>query len=500
MKAVGSVIAALCGSLACATAPLAPTSPTGIPSADRAAVDLCVGAGEPALRVTQHSVRLALSSNPPALAGTADVSLTALRGVPLVALDAVGLEVDAVAVLPLSSRGLDAQLSQGQRALRFETSAGRLCVDLGLSAGEAVQLRIHYRIDSQLAAARPAPSFGADQIWAGYQAAAWVPTLQDSSQRASLHLVLEAAPGWRLAGPPRALPALDEATGFHLDPAPPFLYGWAAGDFEGHTLLVDGVTLRALGPHGANLAAVNALTAPMLRFLTAKTGVRYPAGTYTQVFVKGSAAQEAAGLSFLAEGSIAEVEKDPTEDWIFIHELAHQWFGWLLPCADFADFWLNEGFATFMVAAYKEENWGRPAYDRELALWRARSDKVHAAGKDAPLSLSGPGGPFPPAAKGAPPRRGPKDSELQARGITYSRGALLLDKLRCDLGDKVFWDGISRYVKEGQGATPGSGGVRSDDLRVALEAASGRDLKALWAERVYGVFFDWGKSPACVLR
>jgi aminopeptidase N len=283
-----------------------------------------------------------------------------------------------------------------------------------------------------------------------------------------------------------------------LAPAPPFLYGWAAGRFDEHTLDVDGVTLRALGPPGAHLAAVNALTAPMLRFLTAKTGARYPAATYTQVFVPGSAAQEAAGLSFLSADSITDVEKDPTEDWIFSHELAHQWFGWLVPCADFADFWLNEGFATFMVAAYKEEKWGRPAYERELALWRARSDKVHAAGRDAPLSLSGPNGPFPPAAKGAPPRRGPRDNELQPRGVTYSRGALLLDKLRCDLGDEVFWDGIRRYVKAGQGAAPGSGAVRSDDLRVALEAASGRDLKPLWAERVYSPFFDWSPGAACV--
>ena len=77
------------------------------------------------------------------------------------------------------------------------------------------------------------------------------------------------------------------------------------------------------------------------------------------------------------------------------------------------------------------------------------------------------------------------------------RASLLLDQLRCDLGDQVFWDGISRYVKAGQGAAPGGGGVRSDDLRVALEAASGRDLKPLWAERVYAPFFDWSASSPC---
>jgi aminopeptidase N len=142
-----------------------------------------------------------------------------------------------------------------------------------------------------------------------------------------------------------------------------------------------------------------------------------------------------------------------------------------VPCADFADFWLNEGFATFLVAAVKEERWGRPAYDRELGLWRKRSARVHAEGHDAPLSLSPPG---------APPRPPPKESELQPRGVTYSRGALVLHKLRGELGDTVFWDGLRRYVKDRAGKS-----ARSEDLRVALEAASGHDLRPFFATWVY---------------
>ena len=266
---------------------------------------------------------------------------------------------------------------------------------------------------------------------------------------------------------------------FLLDrPSPTFLLAFAAGHFDEAKLEVDGVTLRALGPPGAALQGALELTAPMLRFFTERLGIPYPAPAYTQVFVEGDAAQEAAGLSFLGAGALDDVKKDPTEDWIFSHELAHQWFAWLVPCADFADFWLNEGFATFLVATYKEQRWGPGAYARERSLWIARSDKVHAAGKDAPLSLSGPGSPF--------VRRGPKESELQARGITYSRGALLLDLLRRELGEAVFWDGVRRYVKTRAGL-----GARSEDLRAALEAASGKDLKLLFAERVYAPWFKW---------
>ncbi len=53
-------------------------------------------------------------------------------------------------------------------------------------------------------------------------------------------------------------------------------------------------------------------------------------------------------------------------------------------------------------------------------------------------------------------------------------------KLRGERGDAVFWDGIRGYVKDRAGK-----GARSEDLRVALEAASGRDLRPFFATWVY---------------
>ena len=240
--------------------------------------------------------------------------------------------------------------------------------------------------------------------------------------------------------------------------------------------MVDGVRLRALGPAGADLHSILVLTAPMYRFLARQTGAPLPAAAYTQVFVDGSAAQEAAGLSFLSANAIETVRDEPTEDWIFSHELAHQWFGWLVPCADFADFWLNEGFATFFVGVIKEARWGHAAYQREVSLWRSRSAKAHAEGHDAPVSLSAPSG---------PPQPPPKEADLPVRGVTYSRGALVLYKLRGLLGDVPFWNGIRRYVRD-----RAEKGARSDDLRHCMEAASGRDLRAFFARWVYSAAPD----------
>jgi len=180
--------------------------------------------------------------------------------------------------------------------------------------------------------------------------------------------------------------------------------------------------------------------------------------------------------SLLAASTLDDVVRTPSEDWLLAHEFAHQWFAWAVQCADFSDFWLNEGFATFLVGVLKEERWGSAAYQAELALWRERSRRVHSAGKDAPLSHSRPGGSLRPPLQ---------EAELQPRGVTYSRGALVLHRLRAELGEAAFWAGVRRYV-----AGPHRHAARTEDLRNALEAASGRDLNPFFMRWVYSAAPD----------
>ena len=80
-------------------------------------------------------------------------------------------------------------------------------------------------------------------------------------------------------------------------------------------------------------------------------------------------------------------------------------------------------------------------------------------------------------------------------GVDYSRdailitrqfrGALVLHRLREELGDELFWRGIRRYVADRAGK-----GARSEALRRALEAVSVRDLKPFFERWVYRSAFD----------
>ena len=404
-----------------------------------------------------------MSLDPPGIQGKGSVRVMATAPTAVIALDASELVVNRVLV--------------GSRPVSFESTRSQVCVTLPepLAPGRALTLQLEW----QASTSRTTPKFSKDDVWAGYHTSAWMPTLQDAAQRATLSLrivadgALKVSASGREAGH-QALADGRVGRSFVLDrPTPPFLYAFAAGRFEAAELRVDEVRLRAFGPPGADLNGALQATGAMYRFLSGKLGVPHPWQEYVQVFTRTDVAQEAAGMALIGAQSLADRRADPEDDWIFIHELSHQWFGWMVQCADFADFWLNEGFATFMVGAFKEARWGAAAYERELENWRQRSAKAHAEGKDAPVALSSSTGEA---------RVAPRDDQLQSRGITYFRGALVLHRLRTELGDEVFWRGIRGYVAGFAGKS-----ARTLDLRRALETASGRDLSPFFERWVYSV-------------
>jgi aminopeptidase N len=201
----------------------------------------------------------------------------------------------------------------------------------------------------------------------------------------------------------------------------------------------------------------------MLRFFAGRAGVTFPHRIYAQLHVAGGAAQESVSFSLIGEEAIAPILETPQEDWVIAHELAHQYWGNLVTCADWSQFWLNEGLTTFMVAAWKEQRWGRPAYDREMEIARRRYARAVEAGFDVPLTFAGP---YP--------------SLGIRRAITYSRGALFLDALRTELGDAAFWRALRAYTRRHAG-----GVVTSRDFQHTFEHSSGRDLSAIFNRWVY---------------
>ena len=66
------------------------------------------------------------------------------------------------------------------------------------------------------------------------------------------------------------------------------------------------------------------------------------------------------------------------------------------------------------------------------------------------------------------------------RAVQYSKGALFMVRLRELVGEEAFWRGLRAYTQAHAGGT-----VTSRDFQAAIEAASGRDLSAMFDEWVY---------------
>lgn len=205
-------------------------------------------------------------------------------------------------------------------------------------------------------------------------------------------------------------------------------------------------------------------TPAIAAFFTAKAGLPLPDHRYTQILVGGSEAQEAADFSLIGKVALDRDISEPNTQWIIAHEMSHQWWGKLVTCATLQDFWLNEGFATFMTAAWKQHRFGEAAYQAELDVARTRLKRAADLGYDKPLAWNG-----------AYP------SLTTRRAVQYSKGALFLDRLRAELGDAAFWAGVRHYTRRFSGKT-----VQSVDFERSMEAASGRDLSAMFAQWVYG--------------
>ncbi len=248
-------------------------------------------------------------------------------------------------------------------------------------------------------------------------------------------------------------------------PLSAYLMGFAAGRFAGTEIAGGRITrILSVASDAESVSRMFADTPQMTVFFEQKAGVLFRERVYTQVLVAGGEAQEAANHSIIGLDNIAPILKDPHEDWVIAHELAHQWWGNAVTCADWSELWLNEGLTVFMVAAWKEHRWSRADYDRELELANKRWAAAKAEGFDVPLSWQG------------------KYPSLKLkRAMAYAKAVIFLDTLRRELGEDAFWRGIKNYTRTNWDKT-----VRAQHLQRAFERSSNRDLKALFQTWVYG--------------
>jgi aminopeptidase N len=147
---------------------------------------------------------------------------------------------------------------------------------------------------------------------------------------------------------------------------------------------------------------------------------------------------------------------------LIAHEIAHQWFGDSVTESTWADLWLSEGFATYFAGLFLQRYEGEDAF-QEYMKNAARSIFEYERMKRTPIH--------------------DRDTEnllelLNANN--YQKGAWVLHMLRSNLGDEVFFRGIRNYYEAHKHSV-----ANTEDLRAALEQASGKNLRGFFTRWVY---------------
>ncbi|HEX8288675.1 MAG TPA: M1 family metallopeptidase [Pyrinomonadaceae bacterium] len=120
-------------------------------------------------------------------------------------------------------------------------------------------------------------------------------------------------------------------------------------------------------------------------------------------------------------------------DTLMFHELGHEWWANLVTAPDWNDFWIHEGFQSYMDALYKDKLRGsREGFIKSLPARIKNTKNVKPIAPREPRTTV--------EMYMLPPDYTKSDSDI------YGKGALVLNSLRFLIGDQAFFKSIRRMA------------------------------------------------------
>ncbi|MDM7921484.1 MAG: M1 family metallopeptidase [Pyrinomonadaceae bacterium] len=154
-------------------------------------------------------------------------------------------------------------------------------------------------------------------------------------------------------------------------------------------------------------------------------------------------------------------------DWLMLHELGHEWWANLVTARDWKDFWIHEGFQSFMDTLYLEHIGKKDAYFESMRQRAKRTRNMQPVAPREPkfayqVYLAGP-------------------DYINSDGDIYGKGAVVLHTLRYLIGDAAFFRALKRMAYPRQAMENWTDGrqtrlVDTDDFLKIAEEESKMDL------------------------
>ncbi|MEP7212374.1 MAG: M1 family aminopeptidase [Acidobacteriota bacterium] len=433
--------------------------------------------------VQHYLIRVRFDRPAKKVLGDTTVTLTPLK-TPLsqVTLDSAGINYQSVA------------LAGDGTSLKYKVTGDKIAVTLpkAYQPGETVAIQFKYSAVTKKGVyfVDPLIENGVEtrsaQIWTqgeAEEARHWFPSFDFPSDKATTEQFITANIGETVIANGELLEKSNNADGtvtFHYKmpiPHSTYLLSFVIGKYAAAGEKYGEIPLGYYVYPGKESLVPNAFgkTKDILRTYEELTGVKFPYNKYDQTIVAGftfggmeniTATTLADSEVFLADYAFA---KSTVED-LVSHEAAHSWFGDLVTCKNWAELWLNEGFATYMEAAYREKMYGRENY-----MLKIRNDAAIFMVDDAVNQKRN--GLFNEEAADA-------DKLFDRPATTYNKGGVVLHMLREEIGTEAFWKAVNSYLNAHK-----FGNVETSDLKNAMEEASGRDLGWFFDQWVYGTSY-----------
>lgn len=195
-------------------------------------------------------------------------------------------------------------------------------------------------------------------------------------------------------------------------------------------------------------------TLEMVAAYTRLFGTPYPWDKYAQVWVADFKAlgMENTSITFISDKILESVRRFETVNYeaLVAHELAHQWFGNLVTCQDWAHLWINEGFAT-----YAEFLWFETSHGLDAARYHLLQDlKTYLQAVDSRYDQTIVTETY-------------TDPWEMFNVFSYHKAALCLHSLRFIIGEQDFFLTLQQFLK-----TFAFANANTDDFQNIVEAVT----------------------------
>lgn len=467
MKSLRSLI--LAAAFTMIAAATAFSQPAGLPSFDR----------KSNFDMQHYVLRVSFDRDARTIAGDTTVVLKPLNeGFTSFELDAVGMTFQSVKI---EQSGTDLKYSNINNLIK-------ITMDRSYGPADTISVRLKYTAKPQKgiyfvnAETDPRRVVHSDQIWTqgeADEARHWFPSFDFPSDKATTEEYITVERDETVIGNGEFFGKTDTAEGkstWHFKmpvPHSTYLVSFVVGKYVRIDDTAGTVPLAYYVYPGKEDTGRRAFsqTSKMIPVFEGVTGVKFPYNKYDQTIV---ASFQFGGMENITATTMADTEiffgdfefgKDVVTD-LVSHELAHSWFGDLVTCRSWAELWLNEGFATYMEAVYREKTNGREDYMRKVRFDAATflADDSITKRRHGLYNL-----------RAADPAK-----LFDNASVTYNKGGVVLHMLREQVGTEVFWKAVNNYLNRHK-----FGSVISTDLKAAMEQASGQDLTWFFDQWVY---------------